>query len=97
MQDNQHRPPPQIEEFLKPEVARGQPNEHTRMAWASIDRYSDTWRVIEGWAKAEREELRTQLETPGLSLVETEAVRGRIAALADLLDIGKPDRYSRSQ
>lgn len=54
-----------------------------------IDTTTETWDAIETYAKAKREELRTKLESTGMPEVETAVLRGRIAALKDLLALGK--------
>lgn len=54
-----------------------------------IDATSETWQAVEAYALAKREDLRTKLESTGMPEIETAVARGRIAALKDLLALGK--------
>lgn len=54
-----------------------------------IDRSSQTWRVIEAWAR-DRIETRTRTcTTPGTPLDQTEQARGAISDLELLLDLAR--------
>ena len=50
-----------------------------------IDKHSDTWREVAAWAVPALGAARSRLENIGVDPVETENLRGRIAALCDLL------------
>lgn len=84
--------PQEVREFLAPRGATGGPHDHVIVARAGIDRYSETWRVLAGWARAEIEKHRSALETAGLAQPESDVLRGQILSLRDLLDIGNTDR-----
>lgn len=55
-----------------------------------VDRYSDTWAAVSAWAADEIDEATGRLCAHGLSVVETEYQRGRIAALRGLLRLIEP-------
>ncbi|MEK9721984.1 MAG: hypothetical protein VW405_00690 [Rhodospirillaceae bacterium] len=57
---------------------------------AEIDFQSETWRALQEQAAERIESYRTRLEKEGLSLEETERLRGRIAELRALLALAKP-------
>ena len=50
-----------------------------------VDKYSDTWRVIEGWAKKEISDLRERNDSPRLDAIKTSFIRGRIKELKELI------------
>jgi len=52
-----------------------------------IDVTSPTWRSIQKWAEEEIENIHLDLETPQLDPDETEYLRGKIAALRNLIDL----------
>ena len=52
-----------------------------------IDKHSDAWREVAAWAVDELSKAIEQNETPGLPVVETEGLRGRIACLRELLGL----------
>ena len=61
-----------------------------------IDRTSATWTHIDLWAeKADRQAL-AQIRQPGLSMEDTEFLRGRLAAFAEVraLAVEKPASLS---
>ena len=55
-----------------------------------IDFGSSTWAAIRSWAEQSRDKARRENDTPGLDLGQTEALRGRISALNEL--IGLPEQ-----
>lgn len=55
-----------------------------------IDRDSSTWRALTSHATKKMQEARTLLEQPGLEHGPSEFERGRIAALTEILGLGKP-------
>lgn len=57
------------------------------MAVEDIDFNSQSWMALKGWAEDEIENIRQDLETPQTDAVETEFLRGRIAALRCVLDL----------
>lgn len=62
-----------------------------------IEPNSPTWRAIHDHVTAEIEKARVRIETPGMASVETENLRGAIAALRRLIaqDHPKPN-FARS-
>lgn len=58
----------------------------------AIEEHSPTWRAVKAFAEREIADAHEQLETTGLGIAETENVRGRIAALRDLLGLTAPPR-----
>lgn len=52
-----------------------------------IDETSPTWRSISKWAEEEISNTQLDLETPKLDPEETEFLRGKIAALRNLIDL----------
>ena len=52
-----------------------------------IDRQSTTWQEVAEWAIAELLLANKRNSTPGLPPAETEHLRGRIAALGELLSM----------
>lgn len=52
-----------------------------------IDRFSDSWRVVALWASQELDKAIEQISQTGVSIIETETLRGRIATLQELLDM----------
>lgn len=50
-----------------------------------IDRHSDAWRVVAAWAGEELSDASERIEEIGVGPAETENLRGRIAALRELL------------
>ena len=82
--------PPAVTEFLAPEAVRRNPGDHAAIARASIDRYSETWRVLTGYLRAQIEMHRDALETPGLPETDTALLRGQILACRETLLIGVP-------
>lgn len=52
-----------------------------------IDKTSPTWRSISKWAEEEIANTQLDLETPQLDPNETEFLRGKIAALRNLIDL----------
>ena len=87
--------PPEVREFLQPEAVRRNPGDHTAIARAGIDRYSETWRVLVGWLRAEIERNRDALETPGIPEADAALLRGQILACRAVMAIGETDQ-SRS-
>ncbi len=55
-----------------------------------IDKASETWRDIVAWVEDEGAKAAGQLAMTGVALPETEFLRGRLSALADLLDLAEP-------
>jgi len=88
--------PEQVTDFLKPETARGKPNEHRAFAMAGIDRFSETWHAVVAYAKAEIERCRNGLEQPGLDGEATALLRGQILALRELISIEENYRQRTS-
>lgn len=56
---------------------------------SGIDRSSETWQVIEAWAKARLDSYRNQLEADGVDHGEAEKLRGRIAEMKALCNLQK--------
>ena len=52
-----------------------------------IDRFSDSWRVVALWASHELDTAVEQNSQSGVSIIETEFLRGRIQTLQELLDM----------
>jgi hypothetical protein len=48
------------------------------------------WKAIRTWAVAEIDHARDRNESPALTEQQTAALRGRIAALRELLALGEP-------
>ena len=57
-----------------------------------IDPYSETWAAVATHADDQIARARLALETRGMSAVETEYERGRIAALKAVLSLAQPKR-----
>ena len=55
-----------------------------------VDVNSATWELVETRLSSEIAKAQVRLETPGLSLAETEFERGRLKALRDILAMSKP-------
>lgn len=55
-----------------------------------IDVHSETWVYVRDWAQSELERTRNNLESIGLDMAETESLRGRAAALRQLLSLALP-------
>jgi hypothetical protein len=55
-----------------------------------IDAYSDTWRGVAAKANEVIESCRSRLETSDQSYGESQWLRGRIAAMRELLDLVRP-------
>jgi hypothetical protein len=53
----------------------------------TIDIHSPTWRAVKAWADKRASTSRTQVETPNLSLPETECARGALRELRLLLEL----------
>lgn len=51
----------------------------------NLDKTSLTWRAIEDWARSELALAREALETPGIPVVDSDVLRGRISQLKALL------------
>jgi hypothetical protein len=50
-----------------------------------VDRYSETWRDVAAWAAPRLESARAELESPNVDDARARYLRGRIAALKELL------------
>lgn len=55
-----------------------------------IDRQSETWLEVEAWARAELASCMARLKNPRTSVDETNALRGEIKALEELLALPDP-------
>jgi len=55
-----------------------------------IETHSETWVTVKDWAQAELDRARNNLESTGLDMIETENLRGRAAALRQLLSLAVP-------
>ncbi len=56
-----------------------------------IDRDSETWTTIKGWAHQQRQQARLALEAPGVDPRVADELRGAIARLTQLLDLERPN------
>jgi hypothetical protein len=54
-----------------------------------IDAGSETWQAVEAYANEQIQILRLRNDSPALDKVSTAVTRGRIAAMKDLLALGK--------
>ena len=60
------------------------------MAAPAIDPNDRTWRLLQARIAERVEADRTTLATHGMGVAETEFLRGRIAALSELLALAEP-------
>lgn len=60
------------------------------MSERKIETYSDTWVVTKAWAEKLIDQHHIALEDPARSEADTNVLRGRIAALRDLLALADP-------
>lgn len=75
--------------------AAGSPNHHVIAAREGVDPYSDTWRAVTRYIESEI--MRQALSAVAIGTGEREAdeIRGRVAALRELLSMGNPDDRKR--
>ena len=57
-----------------------------------IDKSSETWRFVSGWANGQIDDYKVALEVPGTDLVLTEQHRVAISVLRQVLALAEPNK-----
>lgn len=52
-----------------------------------LDKYSGTWKFVEAWANEQIQKLREKNDNTNLTEVQTAAIRGKIKAYRELVDL----------
>lgn len=55
-----------------------------------IETHSSTWQAVEAWARSQLSRDCQRLESPAMDAATTAVLRGRIAALRELLALSNP-------